>query len=615
MKEKRKTHRESSANGRARGAGPWARRSGAALALALALSAGACSSGAEEIAYSELKQKIVAGQVESVMVSPYSIEAVPTAAARAAGAPEVWTAVPLADVDRLTELLDAHGVEYGGRRSTGPNPFAVVGVLLLGGAVLVGVLQLQHRAARNASGVGGLRVRDASKGELTVDFADVAGADEAKEELVEVVEFLRDPGRFARLGARIPKGVLLVGPPGTGKTLLAKAVAGEAGVPFFSISGSEFVEMFVGVGASRVRKLFDKAKAKAPCIVFIDELDAAGKSRGSGLVGNDEREQTLNQLLVEMDGFESTKGIVVMAATNRPEILDPALLRPGRFDRQVLVDRPDRGGREAILRVHARRIRLSDDVDLALVAERTPGFAGADLANLLNEAALLAARRGLPEVGIEEIDAAIDRVIAGLEKKSRLINEKERRIVAYHEAGHAVVAEHLEAAEPVKKVSIIPRGLGALGYMQQVPEERLLLQEDELEARLAVLLGGRAAEEIIFGQVSTGAANDLERATELARRMVCEFGMSSALGPVAFTRSGQRHLGGPRAEEPRLHSEATAREIDREVASIVADAAERARALLERHRASLEAVAEHLLEHEVLDRDELLAILGRSEAA
>ena len=360
--------------------------------------------------------------------------------------------------------------------------------------------------------------------------------DEAKEELEEIVKFLRNPGRFASLGARVPKGALLVGPPGTGKTLLARAVASEAGVPFFSASGSEFIEVFVGVGASRVRKLFEQAKAKAPAIVFIDELDAIGKSRSGshGGGGTDEREQTLNQLLVEMDGFDAHDGIIVLGATNRPEILDNALLRPGRFDRQVLVDRPDGVGRHAILQVHARKVKLAGDVDLQYVARRTPGMVGADLENVLNEAALLAARGEKQEVGMPELHAAIDRVVVGLERKNRLTNTKERRIVAYHEAGHAIVAELAESAEPVHKVSIMPRGLAALGYMQQTPEDRNLLQEDELMDRLAVLLGGRAAEQVAFGKLSTGAANDLDRATGLARRMVCEFGMSPSIGPVAF---------------------------------------------------------------------------------
>ncbi|HEX7118630.1 MAG TPA: ATP-dependent zinc metalloprotease FtsH [Longimicrobiales bacterium] len=587
------------------------------MAAALAGAAACGRSGAEEIAYSALKERIAAGQVAEVRVSTHTIEARATEAARVAGAPERWTATPVPGDDGLVPLLDRHGVTYTGiGGGQGASPWVALPVLAGGILLIFGILYMQKRMARKASGVDDMRVRDAAKRRLGVDFADVAGADEAKEELVEIVEFLRQPERFARLGARIPKGVLLVGPPGTGKTLLARAVAGEAGVPFFSISGSEFVEVYVGVGASRVRKLFERAKSKAPCIVFIDELDAAGKSRGhGGVAGNDEREQTLNQLLVEMDGFDPNSGVVVMAATNRPEILDPALLRPGRFDRQVLVDRPDRQGREAILRVHARRVRLDPAVDLGVVAQRTPGFVGADLANLLNEAALLAARRHRAAVTMEDIDAAIDRVVAGLEKKGRLIDERERRIVAYHEAGHAVVAESVPAAEPVKKVSIIPRGMGALGYMQQLPEERMLFQQDELLDRLAVLLGGRAAEQVTFGKVSTGASNDLERATELARRMVCEFGMSEALGPVAYARRESRFLHARPGGDARSTSEATAREIEKEVQALVSSAFERARRIIERRRPGLEAVAAHLLEHEVMERDALLRLLGGDRAA
>ncbi|MFW6202410.1 MAG: ATP-dependent zinc metalloprotease FtsH, partial [Gemmatimonadota bacterium] len=440
--------------------------------------------------------------------------------------------------------------------------------------------------------------------------------DEAKQELVEVVEFLKHPGKFSRLGAQIPKGVLLVGAPGTGKTLLARAVAGEAGVTFFSISGSEFVEMFVGVGAARVRDLFEQAKSQAPCIVFVDELDALGKTRGVGgtVGGHDEREQTLNQLLVEMDGFDPHTGVIIMSATNRPEILDPALLRPGRFDRQVVVDRPDVVGREAILRVHAKEIKLGSEVDLGVVARRTPGFVGADLANLLNEAALLAARRDRPAVGMEEIDAAIDRVVAGLEKKNRLINDHERRIVAYHEAGHAIVAERVETADPVHKISIIPRGIGALGYTQQIPiDERYLLQEKELMDRLAVLLGGRAAERRIFTETSTGAGNDLEQATDIARRMVVEFGMSDRLGPVALVRQARPQfvdVRGQGMDGGRNYSEATAEAIDVEVRRIVVRALDLADSILGREEAALHELAGRLLEKEVVSREELRALLG-----
>jgi cell division protease FtsH len=576
---------------------------------------GACAGDRTEIPYSELKQHIQAGEVASARIASARIEAEPTEAARSAGAPALWVAVPIQD-DALPALREAHAVTYTGVDSEGANPWIAVPIVLLGGAAAFLVLRHQRRATQEAARLSNLRVRDASRSQQQVDFAQVAGADEAKEELAEVVGFLKDPDRFARLGARIPKGVLLVGPPGTGKTLLARAVAGEAGVPFFSLSGSDFVEMYVGVGASRVRKLFERAKSKAPCIIFIDELDAVGRSRGGPRVAtNDERESTLNQLLVEMDGFEAQSGIVLIGATNRPEVLDAALLRPGRFDRQVLVDRPDRVGREAILRVHARKVKLDAAVDLEEVARRTPGFVGADLANLLNEAALLAARHDRAAVGSADIDAALDRIVTGLEKKNKLVHEKERPIVAYHEAGHALVAEAASTAEQVKKISIIPRGLGALGYMQQIPEERFLLQEDELLDRLAVLLGGRAAEQVIFGQVSTGASNDLERATTIARRMVCEFGMSEVIGPVALTTREGGFLPSTSEEVTAAFSERTAQAIDLEIQKLVTAAADRARATIERDRALLEPLAQKLLADEVIEQDEFQEIIAAHRAA
>jgi len=444
-----------------------------------------------------------------------------------------------------------------------------------------------------------------------VTFADVAGIDEAEEELVEVVEFLKTPEKYQRLGGHIPKGVLLVGPPGTGKTLLARAVAGEAEVPFFSISGSDFVEMFVGVGAARVRDLFSQAAEHSPSIIFIDELDALGKARGINVLGsNDEREQTLNQLLAEMDGFDPNKGVIIMAATNRPEILDPALLRPGRFDRQVLVDRPDVKGREKILRLHAKKVKLSSSVDLSMIAAKTPGFVGADLANIVNEAALLAARQGKNAVEMADFDEAIERVVAGLQKKNRVMNPKEKKTVAYHESGHALVAELVPGADLVSKISIIPRGVAALGYTQQLPtEDRYLLTRSELLARVYVLLGGRVAEEMIFGDVSTGAQNDLQRATEIARTMVTQFGMSEKLGLVS--------LEGPRTPlflpvptfSQKEYSEETARLIDEEVKKLLEDAHEKVTAILSSHRAHLEEVAKLLLEKEVVDRPELLGLL------
>ena len=445
-----------------------------------------------------------------------------------------------------------------------------------------------------------------------VSFDDVAGIDEAKEELQEVVEFLRTPEKFQKLGGRIPKGVLLVGPPGTGKTLLAKAVAGEAQVPFFSISGSEFVEMFVGVGAARVRDLFSQAALQAPCIIFIDELDALGKARGMNVMGgHDEREQTLNQLLVEMDGFETNKGVIIMAATNRPEILDPALLRPGRLDRQVLVDRPDINGREAILKIHSRNVLLGPEVDLRGIAGRTPGFVGADLANIINEAALLAARNNKEQVEAVDFDEAIDRVVAGLQKKNRVMNPKEKEIVAFHESGHAIVAESVEHADPVHKISIIPRGIAALGYTQQQPtEDRYLLTRSELLDRLAVLLGGRVAEELVFNEISTGAQNDLQRASDIARAMVTEYGMSDAMGLVSYERSRQPMFLPESFSTGKVYSEAKAAQIDDEVARFVHEAHQRVRKILSERRTVLDALAHLLSQQESVQGDELREMLS-----
>ena len=451
-----------------------------------------------------------------------------------------------------------------------------------------------------------------------VTFADVAGVDEAKDELKEVVAFLRDPAGYGRLGGRMPKGVLLVGPPGTGKTLLAKAVAGESGVPFFSISGSEFVEMFVGVGAARVRDLFEQARQKAPAIIFIDELDALGRARGIGPFsgGHDEKEQTLNQLLVELDGFDSSSGVVLLAATNRPEILDPALLRAGRFDRQVLVDRPDKTGRVQILNVHLRKAYLAPDVDPEQIAALTPGFTGADLANLVNEAALVATRRRAEAVTMTDFNEAVERIVAGLEKRNRLLNPKEREVVAYHEMGHALVALALPGSDVVHKVSIIPRGIGALGYTIQRPtEDRFLMSREELENKMAVLLGGRAAEWVVFGNLTTGAADDLRRVTDLARSMVTRYGMSTALGPIAYEQERGSMLGSMQSSfgfpEQRDYGEVTATTIDDEVRSIVQAAFERTVALLKERREVLEVAARRLLEKETLNEHELLELVGK----
>ncbi len=467
---------------------------------------------------------------------------------------------------------------------------------------------------------GKSRARQLTNDRTKITFEDVAGVDEAKTELQEIIEFLKDPKRFQRLGGKIPKGVLLIGPPGTGKTLLAKAVAGEANVPFFSLSGSDFVEMFVGVGASRVRDLFEQARKAARaggrgCIIFIDEIDAVGRQRFAGIGGgHDEREQTLNALLVEMDGFNTQEGVILMAATNRPDVLDPALLRPGRFDRQVVIDRPDIVGREAILKVHTRRITVAKGVDLKSIARQTPGFSGADLANLANEAALLAARNGKDAVGFEELEAAIERVIAGPERKSRVISEQEKKITAYHESGHALLALLTPGADPLHKVSIIPRGTQALGYTMQLPlQDRYTMTRQELTARLVVLMGGRTSEELIFGEVTTGAQNDLEVATGIARRMVCEFGMSDRLGSLTYgKRENQMFLGRDLFEE-RNYSEQTAVMIDEEIRRIIEDCHVVARTQLTLHRPQLEQLAKMLLEKEVLDQAEVRRLVGLEE--
>ncbi len=444
-----------------------------------------------------------------------------------------------------------------------------------------------------------------------VTFKDVAGVDEAKEELQEIIEFLKEPQKFQKLGGRIPKGVLLMGPPGTGKTLMARAIAGEANVPFFSISGSDFVEMFVGVGASRVRDLFEQGKKNAPCIVFIDEIDAVGRHRGAGLGGgHDEREQTLNQLLVEMDGFESNDGVILIAATNRPDVLDPALLRPGRFDRRVVVSRPDVRGREGILQVHTRKIPLADDVDISLLARATPGFSGADLANLVNEAALLAARHSQKFVTMRDFESSKDKVLMGAERKSMIITDEEKKVTAFHEAGHALLAVLLPHTDPLHKVTIIPRGM-ALGLTQQLPtEETHNYSRDQLESRIAVCMGGRIAEELTFSQITTGAQNDIEQATEMARKMVCEWGMSDTLGPLTYGKKEEAIFLGKEFNRHQDYSEATALKIDAEIKRIVTDQYERAFRVLTDKRAELEKVAEALLEHEVLDAVQLGQILA-----
>ena len=528
------------------------------------------------------------------------------------------TRIPAMDDSQLMKELEAAKVEFSGRvESTFWRDLIFGWVLPLGimAALWIFLMRRMGGGPTQALSFGRSKAKIYDRKELKTTFADVAGVDEAKAELVEVVDFLTNPKKYQRLGGRIPKGVLLVGPPGTGKTLLARAVAGEADVPFFFLSGSEFVEMFVGVGASRVRDLFEQAKEKAPCIVFIDELDAIGKTRAGStgfLSGHDEREQTLNQLLAEMDGFDSSKGVIIMAATNRPEVLDPALLRAGRFDRQVVVDKPDVKGREAILQVHARNVTLAPSVDLHVLAARTPGMAGADLANLINEAALLAARKGKDAVDMADLDEAVDRVIGGLERKSRVLSEKERDIVAHHEIGHALVASSLPQADPVHKVTIIPRGVGALGATYQLPlEDRYLLTKSELEDRIAVLLGGRVAEEVVYGEISTGAHNDLERATEMARLMIMQYGMSEKLGPMTFGGGPQSmFLKGAGLSPDREFSDETALAIDNETRAIIDKIYDRVRDLVSTRKAVLMIAAAELKQRETLEGDRLRELLA-----
>lgn len=527
----------------------------------------------------------------------------------------------LGDTARLEERLENHQVEINYKPVQGPPWWSTLLSTLLPIILLVGVwmfiMQQTQGGGNRVMSFGRSRARMYAADEKTrITFDDVAGCDEAKEELQEIVQFLKEPKKFIDLGARIPKGVLLVGPPGTGKTLLGKAVAGEAGVPFFSISGSDFVEMFVGVGAARVRDLFEQAKKNSPCLVFIDEIDAVGRQRGAGLGGgHDEREQTLNQLLVEMDGFGINEGVIILAATNRPDVLDPALLRPGRFDRQVIIDQPDVKGREAILKVHARNKPLDKDVDLAVLARRTPGFTGADLANMLNEAAILAARRNKRRIGMDELEEAIDRVIAGPERRSRVISERERRLVAYHEAGHAVVGHLLPHADPVHKVSIIPRGRAG-GYTLSLPkEDRYYLTRSELFDRVTQLLGGRVAEELAFNDVSTGAQNDLERATGIVRKMITEYGMSEELGPLTFGHKQEEVFLGRDIARDRNYSEEVASAIDREVRHFMDICYNKAASLLTENRDWLDKVAMALLEKETLEAEEFVALMDEGQEA
>jgi len=568
----------------------------------------------EELPYSEFKTLVSSNQVAEVSVTSQTV----TGKLKPEGEgkePKLFTSVRVEDPD-LTRDLTAHGVKVTGVIES--TFLRDVLSWILPAVVFIGIWYFIFQRLGQGQGgfmrVGQSKAKIYMEKDIKVTFADVAGVDEAKEELREVIEFLKTPEKFTKLGGKIPKGILLVGPPGTGKTLLARAVAGEAGVPFFSISGSEFVEMFVGVGAARVRDLFEQAKGKAPCIIFIDELDALGKARGMGPMAHEEREQTLNQLLVEMDGFDPRTGVILMAATNRPEILDPALLRAGRFDRQVLVDRPDKIGRVAILRVHAKQVTLASDADLETVAAMTPGFSGADLANVINEAALLAVRRGKDQVGLSELQEAVERVIAGLEKKNRVLNKMEKERVAYHETGHAIVALSVPGADTVQKISIIPRGIAALGYTLQLPtEDRFLMTKSELENKIAVLLGGRIAEELIFGEASTGAQNDLVKATDIAKSMVKAYGMSDRLGMITLERERQpQFLQIQSGTEKGDYSEETAREIDCEVRRIIEGQYERIKRLLAEKKNALVEGARVLLEKEVISGSDLKAIMDKS---
>ena len=577
------------------------------------------SSNVEEIAYSDFRRLVVEGKIKECSIGVERIQGILGEPAQEEGDKPIGSlrfVTTRVDDPDLVKLLEDHQVNYTGQG--GDDWFKTILSWIVPTAIFLGVWIFLFR--RMSGPMGGVMSIGKSKAKIYVEdktkvtFTDVAGIDEAKEELMEIVEFLKTPDKFKRLGGRIPKGVLLVGPPGTGKTLLARAVAGESGVPFFNLSGSDFVEMFVGVGASRVRDLFQQAKSHAPCIIFIDELDALGKARGINPVGgHDEREQTLNQLLTEMDGFDTNLGVILMAATNRPEILDLALLRPGRFDRHVVVDRPDISGREAILKIHARNVKLAAETDLRTIAARTPGFVGADLANLINEAALRAARKDRSEIQMKDVEEAIDRVVAGLEKKNRAMSEKEREIIAYHEAGHAIVTEILPGVDRLHRISIIPRGVAALGYTLLLPtEDRYLMTREELLRKVDALLGGRVAEELIFDEISTGAQDDLRRVTQIVESMVKEYGMSERLGLVSYNNDRTPSLMGFHTPmtDGKHYSEETARRIDSEIARIVDEAYSRVTKLLGGKKPVLERLAKVLLEKEVVEREEVSKMMA-----
>ncbi len=571
----------------------------------------------EEIPYSQFLQYVKERKVAEAVVTDKLITGTLTVKDERTKQPKRFLTVPLWHSD-IAKTLEKQGVKFTVRQSSNwLSNFLFNWVLPFGLLFLLWGWMAKSMGGMSKGFLNiGNKVHIHPDSLPKVTFDDVAGAEEAKQELKETIDFLKDPARIQRLGGRMPKGILLVGPPGTGKTLMARAVAGEAGVPFFNISGSEFIEMFVGVGAARVREMFEQAREKAPCIIFIDELDAIGRARGAGPVmgGHDEREQTLNQLLTEMDGFDPSTGVVVMAATNRPEILDKALMRAGRFDRQIVVDKPDLEAREQILRLHARKLKLADDVDLKVVAQRTPGFVGADLENICNEAAIGAVRENHDSVTMKDFEAAIDRVIAGPEKKHRAINPEEKHRVAYHESGHTLVAETVPTGEPVHKVSIIPRGVAALGYTLQLPvTEKFLSTEQELKDQIAILLGGRVSEEIVLGDISSGASNDLERASEIARAMVTQMGMSKKLGPLTWGKRRQLQYLGVQEEEERNYSDETARLIDEEVRALVEEGQQRAREILTSKRALLDRLAALLEEKEVISGEEVKQVIGSTE--
>lgn len=596
---------------------PWMKSmliwAGVIVALLLTVSmfgSGAGAGAADAISYSSFREKIAEGSVKSVAIAPDKITGEMTNG-------DKFATTPVGSDPGLINLLDDKGVEYSGKAEESPSIWQYLLIQSLPFLLILGIAffvlrQMQKGSGSGAMGFGKSKAKLLTEKQGKVTFQDVAGIDEAREELEEIVEFLKNPSRFAKLGGQIPKGALLVGSPGTGKTLLARAIAGEAEVPFFSISGSDFVEMFVGVGASRVRDMFEQAKKNAPCIVFIDEIDAVGRHRGAGLGnGNDEREQTLNQLLVEMDGFEANEGIIIIAATNRPDVLDPALLRPGRFDRQVVVPRPDIDGRQKILEVHMKKVPLAPDVDPRVIARGTPGFSGADLANLVNEAALMAARRNKRLVAMDEFEAAKDKVMMGTERKSMVMTEDEKKMTAYHEAGHAIVAVHEPASDPIHKATIIPRGR-ALGMVMRLPErDSYSYHRDKMHANLAVSMGGRVAEEIIFGydKVSSGASGDIQYATKLARDMVTQWGMSDEMGPLQYEEEqGETFLG--YAQGQRVHmSNETAMKIDSEIRGIVDAGYDRAKDVLTKHENQLHLLANALLEYETLSGEEIDSLI------